>query len=88
MTIQLEKAEKNMKRTTKVASTYRDELSRLNSKSLLAEQVIATITTEKEKKIQTLEEELKKMKEEIEREKELKRIEEEKKNKSKICVIS
>lgn len=88
MSIQLEKAEKNMRRTTKAASTYRDELSKLNSKVILTEQTISNITNEKEKKIRDLEYELKQAKEEIEKEKELRRLEQEKKTKSKICTIS
>lgn len=91
MSIQLEKAEKNMKRTTKAAATYREELTKLNSKSLLTEKLITNITNitnEKEKRISELEDELRKAKDEIEKEKELKRIEQEKKTKSKICTIS
>jgi TolA-binding protein len=92
MTFQLEKAEKNMRRTTKAASTYRDELSRVNSKSILKDQALTTIANEKDSKIHELERQLEQMKKEIEEKEKQQRLlqlaAEEKKNKSKVCIIS
>lgn len=87
MAVQLEKAEKNMRKTTKAASTYREELSRMNSKANLREQSIMNTVVEKEKKIQELEKELERLKEEAEKERLLK-LEQEKKSKSRVCVVS
>jgi hypothetical protein len=87
MAVQLEKAEKKMRKTTKAASTYRDELTRMNSKANLREQAIIGSVAEKENKIQELEKELNRLKEEAEKER-LFKLEQEKKAKSRICVIS
>lgn len=90
MAFQLEKAEKNMRRTTKAAATYRDELSRVNSTSILKDQTITTIAAEKDSKIRELEDKLRQLKDEADKERQL-RIAIEEKNKikpSKICIIS
>jgi hypothetical protein len=94
MAFQLEKAEKNMRRTTKTAATYREELSKLNSKSTVKEQSLTQLAAEKDLKIQELEHTLKQMKNDLEREKQQQQQrqrlldEENQKKKSKVCVIS
>jgi hypothetical protein len=94
MAFQLEKAEKNMRRTTKTAATYREELSKLNSKTIVKEQTLTQLAQEKDSKIQELEQALKQMKDEMAREKQQQQQrqrlleEENQKSKSRICLIS
>ena len=81
-----------MRRTTKAASTYRDELSRVNSKTVLMDQTLTTLATEKDAKIRELETQLQQIKEEVSKREQQQRLlqlaAEEKKNKSKVCVVS
>jgi hypothetical protein len=92
MAFQLEKAEKNMRRTTKAASTYRDELSRVNSKSVLKDQTLTSLANEKDAKIRELEAQLQQVKEEATQREQQRLLQlaaaQDKKNKSKVCVIS
>jgi TolA-binding protein len=90
MTILLDKADKNLRRTTRTSVLFRDEISKTNAKIAQSSKQAELQLSEKNQEIVDLKKYIKELEEKQrvrEKEESDRRLEEEKK-KSKICVVS
>jgi predicted nucleic acid-binding protein len=88
MSVLLERAEKNAKRTTKAAAAFREELTKANGKVVQKEQTLNLLLQQKDSKIRDLDTELNRIKNELEMQRLKLAEEEERKKKKKMCLIS